>query len=295
MSDSIQKSVRSLVAATDLSEGANHAVEQAARLAKRQGARLWLLHVFNDGAWATLGSLLYSEHWAQREPVLAARDRLSQLVGEIAGRHGIDVRAETRTGRAAAEIAAFAADCGAELLVVGERGEGGFGNAMIGGTALKLLEQASLPVLLVRRPPSGFESLIVAVDFSENSLRAALGASALFPEARHSLVHAFSVPFEGRMRLAGATDLDIERYRLDERHRAEEKMAAFVEGLGPGRRSAVIAQGYPPVVLFDEANERAADLIVVGRHGGGRIEERLLGSVTQNVLYQAPCDVLLVP
>lgn len=295
MSDSIEKPVRALVAATDLSEGANRAVEQAARLARRWDARLWLLHVFNDGAWATLASLYHSEHWAQREPVLAARDRLSQLVGDIAGRHGIDVRAETRTGRAAEEIVAFAADCGAELLIVGERGEGGFGSAVIGGTALKLLEQASLPVLLARRPPGGFENVIVAVDFSENARRAAQYASALFPEARHFLIHAFSVSFEGRMRLAGATDLDIERYRLDERHRAEEMMAAFVEGLGSDRRSMVVARGYPPAVLFEEATERAADLIVVGRHGGGRIEERLLGSVTQNVLYQAPCDVLLVP
>jgi len=36
-----------------------------------------------------------------------------------------------------------------------------------------------------------------------------------------------------------------------------------------------------------------ADLVAIGKHGGGALEEKLLGSVTQNVLYHAGCDVLL--
>jgi len=35
------------------------------------------------------------------------------------------------------------------------------------------------------------------------------------------------------------------------------------------------------------------DLVAIGKHGGGAFEEKLLGSVTQNVLYHAGCDVLL--
>jgi nucleotide-binding universal stress UspA family protein len=34
---------------------------------------------------------------------------------------------------------------------------------------------------------------------------------------------------------------------------------------------------------------------VIGKHDGRIIEERLLGSVTRNVLYDAGRDVLLVP
>lgn len=290
--------IESIVAATDFSVSSGNAVEQAALLAKRWGASLCLLHVFNDGAWSTLRSLYQAEHWAGREPVLAARDRLSQLADELGARHGIAVRAETRTGRAAAETAAFAAACGAQLLVVGEHGEDWLGDTMIGGTALKLLEQAGLPVLLARRPAGvHYANLLVGVDFSDNALRAAQAASALFPEARLTLSHAYLVSFEGRMRLAGANDADIEGYRRNERILAEQKMPDFVARLGGAARrpTSLIARGFPPAVLFEQAAELAVDLIVVGRHGGGRIAERLLGSVTQNVLYQADSDVLLVP
>lgn len=290
--------IETVIAATDFSVGSGNAVEQAAQLAKRWGAALWLLHVFNDGAWATLSSLYQAEHWADRNPVLAGRDRLSQIAAELSARYGIAITAETRTGRAAAATAAFAAECGAQLLVVGEHGEDWLGDTMIGGTALKLLEQAGLPVLLARRPAGvHYGNVLVGVDFSDNALRAAQAARGLFPEARLMLSHAYVVTFEGRMRLAGANDADIEAYRRNERLRAEQNMQEFVARLGgeAGSPTSLIARGFPPAVLFDQAAELDADLIVVGRHGGGRLAERLLGSVTQNVLYQAGCDVLLVP
>lgn len=290
------KTADCLVAATDFSAGANLAVERAARLAKQWQAPLWLLHVFNDGAWATIRSLYQHEHWAGREPVLAARDRLSGLARDLSARHGIDVRAETRTGRAASEIAAFAAECGARLLVVGEHGEDWLGDAlMLGGTALKLLESAHQPVLLVRHAPAGdYANILVGTDFSEHALRAAQTARALFPEARLTLCHAPMVPFEGRMRLAGAGDEDIGRYRREEEARAEEKMRGIIERLAPPVASRILS-GFPPAVLAEQARVMGADLVAVGRHGGGALSERLLGSVTQNVLHQAPCDVLLVP
>jgi nucleotide-binding universal stress UspA family protein len=110
------QTVRALVAATDLSPASELAVEQAALLTKRWDADLVLLHVFNDGFWATIKAIYEAEHWAGTDPVLIARNRLSQRVREIAERHGVRVRGETRTGRAAAEIAAFCREQNAQLL-----------------------------------------------------------------------------------------------------------------------------------------------------------------------------------
>jgi nucleotide-binding universal stress UspA family protein len=52
-------------------------------------------------------------------------------------------------------------------------------------------------------------------------------------------------------------------------------------------------QGSPASVIFDQATARGSDLIIIGKHGGSALDERLLGSVTQNILYHAECDVLL--
>ena len=45
---------------------------------------------------------------------------------------------------------------------------------------------------------------------------------------------------------------------------------------------------------LDRAIALGADVIVVGRHGGGRIRESLIGSVPRFLAYYAPCDVLVV-
>jgi nucleotide-binding universal stress UspA family protein len=42
------------------------------------------------------------------------------------------------------------------------------------------------------------------------------------------------------------------------------------------------------------AKERSADLIVVGTRKKGSLERLVEGSVAQNVLRHAPCDVLVV-
>jgi nucleotide-binding universal stress UspA family protein len=281
-----------VVVATDLSPASEIAVDQAAMLARRWDADLVLLHVFNDGVWATITAIYESEVWAGAEPVLVARNRLSQQVREVAARHAVRARGETRTGRAASEIAAFCREQDAQLLVVGEHGE-----AVLGGTAQRVLARADLPVLLVRRAVSAeLSCILLATDFSDNATRAAQLSLDWFPDVRQRLLHACTVAFEGRMRMAGVSLEHIEGYRRDELARAEQRMEAQMQAL----RSAApvgkrIVQGYPTTVLLREIERSGAELLVIGKHGGTMLDERLLGSITQNLLYRADCNVLLVP
>lgn len=297
MDHSSRQTGRILVAATDLSPAAEIAVSQAALLAKRWDAELMLLHIFNDGVWATLKAIYETEHWIGTDPVLVARNRLSQQARELAARHGIRVRGETRTGPTATEIAAYCRAQNAQLLVVGEHGGDWIGDAVIGGTALKVLQCAELPVLLVRRPASTNPAgILIATDFLENATRAAQLSMAWFPDAHQQLVHAYTVSFEGRMRLAGAADEDIERYRQRERSHAEQRMHEQMRALGTiPAGGSMLAHGSPATVLIRQAERTNVDLIVIGKHGGTALAERLLGSVTEDVLYLASCNVLLVP
>lgn len=46
--------------------------------------------------------------------------------------------------------------------------------------------------------------------------------------------------------------------------------------------------------IIDAAESEAADLIVVGSHGRGRLGRLILGSVSEEVTRRAPCPVLVV-
>ena len=62
----------------------------------------------------------------------------------------------------------------------------------------------------------------------------------------------------------------------------------------PSNVAAFIESGQPASKIVEVAKKWPADLIVMGSHGRGRIENLLLGSVTQEVLHHAPCPVLVV-
>jgi nucleotide-binding universal stress UspA family protein len=287
-----------VVVATDFSAAAEVAVERAAQLARTLDSELVVLHVFNDGVWRTLMNVFDVGSWRGPEPALLAREQLSRRVAGLAA-GGLRVRAECLTGSAAGEIAAFAAATQARLLVVGQRGENAIDELVLGSTALKLLGRVAVPVLLARTPGAAdYARVLVATDYSECSRRLAQALPGLLPAARCVLFNAYVVPYEGRMRLAGASDAEIESFRERERGRAEAGMAAFVANLAgsaAGRFERRLAYGFPASAILEQAVTMDADLIAIGRHGGSVAEERLLGSVTQNVLNHARRDLLLMP
>ncbi|HNN07285.1 MAG TPA: universal stress protein, partial [Azospira sp.] len=200
-----------------MSEAARIAVEGAARLTRRQNADLHVLHVFDDGIWATLKNLYDTQHWSGEAPVLGTRRRLSELAADIAHRHGIRALAESEAGDPAEAIVRFASQRGAGLVVIGKDSDDWLSDTLFGETALELLQTTDVPVMIVRRGQAQpARRVLVAVDFSACSHRAARLACELFHEAEITLLNAYSVRHEGRMRIGGASDDDIAAYLLSE-------------------------------------------------------------------------------
>lgn len=81
-----------------------------------------------------------------------------------------------------------------------------------------------------------------------------------------------------------------------ERERLMAKLRAFA---APAREAGVpvpilIAEGDPAAEIVREAQDRAANLVVMGTRGRKGLERLFLGSVAETVLRQAPCPVLTV-
>jgi len=55
-----------------------------------------------------------------------------------------------------------------------------------------------------------------------------------------------------------------------------------------------VLEGPPGDAILNVARTRRGDLIVMGSRGRGRLEAALLGSVSQRVVQEAPCPVLIV-
>jgi nucleotide-binding universal stress UspA family protein len=65
-------------------------------------------------------------------------------------------------------------------------------------------------------------------------------------------------------------------------------------GRQPGEFEILVEDGSPPAVIVRRAEERGADLLVVGDRGATGLSRTLLGSVAERVLRHAHCPVLVV-
>jgi len=59
--------------------------------------------------------------------------------------------------------------------------------------------------------------------------------------------------------------------------------------------TARVVEGSPTEILLHESEKLAIDMIVVGSHGHGAIYNMLIGSVSESILQQSICPVLVVP
>lgn len=287
--------LKRILAATDFSGLGNDAVRRAVLLAARENAELLVVHAFprQSALEAAFGS-------ADELPArlrAAASANLDALL-EAARTAGVArVSAELAEGSAHRTVADAAETFRPDLVVIGAHGKGVLQQFFLGGTAARILSHAPGPVLVARRPPQAdYTCALAAVDLgprSEAVLRVALIVAA---RARVTVLHAYCAPFEAKLRYKGFPEEDILRYAEAESRAAQRDMDALVAdpelaGLDIERR---IVHGDPNPALPDAIRELDADLIVVGRHGGSRLGEAVMGSVSRFLAYYAPCDVLVV-
>jgi nucleotide-binding universal stress UspA family protein len=78
-----------------------------------------------------------------------AREYLAPLATQLAAR-GVRARTEVRRGDPVLEIAAVAAEVGADLIAMTTHGRSGLGRALFGSVAEAVLRRVEIPVFLMR-------------------------------------------------------------------------------------------------------------------------------------------------
>jgi nucleotide-binding universal stress UspA family protein len=79
----------------------------------------------------------------------------------------------------------------------------------------------------------------------------------------------------------------------DRRHAAAQELVGRGRAIGV-TVSFLVWTGDPGESIVSAAEAESADLVVVGTHGRGTIGRLLLGSVSDHVVRNAPCPVLVV-
>jgi nucleotide-binding universal stress UspA family protein len=136
---------KTIVLALDGSEGSRHAIPLAVELARRDNAKLVVVHVEEEIIGKGGGPIRATEDEVQ--------DEIRQQAQELSA-SGVETSVEMRSvmlGGPAHAIEDVAAEAGADLIVAGTRGHSPVAGLLLGSVTQRLLHIARRPVLAV--PP----------------------------------------------------------------------------------------------------------------------------------------------
>jgi nucleotide-binding universal stress UspA family protein len=143
-----------------------------------------------------------------------------------------------------------------------------------------------------------FRSIVVGTDGSETASKAVAAAVDLAREIGASLdiVSAYEPVPQSRLREESRQAPEDLQWTINPREDVEATLREAAEDIeDAGIRVETFArEGDPADAILDVAEERGADLIVVGNKGMTGAKRFLLGSVPNKVSHHAPCSVLII-
>ncbi|MDQ6433075.1 universal stress protein [Mesorhizobium sp. LHD-90] len=263
----------SILVATDLSARCDRAVDRAAALAVDWEGRLRVIHVVDDRDTRDQSKLEKAVRATLRDPTA-------------------DIDILLPHGSAPETIARCAEETASAIIVTGIARYNHFGDYFLGTAVEYVLRHAAAPVLVVKqRPRHGYRTMLVPTDFSDHSHAALLTAANLFPDAIIHLVHAYQVPFEGRLdtppnrtEIERAVQADLDGYLGNSAFLPE--LRARVHGrLGYGERHIVIGEAIQDI---------DPDIVVLASRRRSALGHALLGSSAHTLLSSIATDTLVI-
>jgi nucleotide-binding universal stress UspA family protein len=279
-----------IVVGVDGSVSSDLAVEWAADAAQLRERQLKIVYVMEAP-----GPRIAYEH-VSAELSAAARELTSRAESIARARHPA-LRIDSAAVHDDTAHALIRESDHASMVVVGNRGHGGFYDLVLGSTSLQTAMYAHCPVAVIRpraeaTEPSSRGRIIVGVD---GSPRSAASLELAFAEADLrdvglTAVHAWlGVMGEESAGMAYMHETDV--LEANASTLLQEAIAGWRARYPQVDVREIAVQGSAAGALINQS--MGAEVVVVGCRGHGGFAGLLLGSVSQAVIHHAGCPVLV--
>ena len=288
--------IKNILVATDFSRLSNRALDYALSFARRYDSTVIATHVISPALYATpstaamyggMDPLPYLDN-VRRE----LTHRLNDLAIEVE-EAGVICIPKLVEGDIGEQLRVMAEEADTDLIVIGTRGEERWERLVMGSVAESVVHRAQCPVLTVgprvfRRPKleASLKHIIYATDFSSDSAHAAPYAISLAEEfnAKITLVHV--LPPELRSHEDQRTPLRYFHEQLQKLVPAQAQPWCEPE--------FILEFGGSSEAIVNLAEERAADLIVLGTRKSSSALTYFKSGVAYKVMCHAECPVFTV-
>jgi nucleotide-binding universal stress UspA family protein len=291
---------RSVLCPVDFSERARLALRYAAAIAEQAGGALHVTYAADPLLVRAAGAALGDRTLTARS-LVELRQFTEDTLGAISAER-LRVECRVSIGDPPAEALKAALRARSDLIVLGTHGLSGAGRLLAGSTTLGVLQQTTVPVLVVPWPPDGSpdgvpaswpgERIVAAIDLSsdaEDAVEAAAGIAKWFG-AELLLIHAVSPAAAPEWFRA---ELGIgQKARIEEARRVLSGRAAAVKGV---RTAATVVEGHPADAIVASATTARAGLIITTLHNRRGWFGSKRGAISYELVARAVAPVLALP
>jgi nucleotide-binding universal stress UspA family protein len=293
--------IKKILWPTDGSKESEESLKSALYIAGKYGSEIECLHVSDMQIPLTD---LYPTYETAIVDVILKTEAKFKNEFERLGEENPEVRFSSKIVRGSAVdwiIESAQAD-GADLIVMGKKGHGLIGSALLGSNTLKVLRNSPVPVLSVKPQHNEKEfdikKILVPLDIADTAesslsysmgLAAKLGASIMVVYVFwiDANVYEISPQLVDELTVHSSTELNR---RVDEIKKEFSK--ANPGSAGVEIETAVLTGASPALTITEYSEDNGLDLITVSTHGRKGIERLLLGSETEKIIREAHCPVL---
>jgi nucleotide-binding universal stress UspA family protein len=146
----MQSPFKTIVVPTDFSPTAERAIAVAATMARNADVTLVIAHAFHASHVFTAGTYVPPMQQQEHSALGSCEQMLAQTMSAARAAGAVRVETKLLQGDVVDELARFASDRHADLIIAGTHGHGGLRQRLVGSVAEALVRHARCPVMLVR-------------------------------------------------------------------------------------------------------------------------------------------------
>ncbi len=281
---------------TDGSECARIGVRHGIRIANGFDATVHAVHVVDPGTGLT--PLGLSQTASGRDERRVAGEELIDSVARLGDEVGVPVRTELIEGDPTESLQDYLTDNGIDFVAMGTRGRSNIERHLLGSVTERMIRTSPVPVLTARTEndlatpvEEDYTDILLPTrggDGSELAVDHAVSIATRFGATLH-VVYVVDV----RSQAAEHDTYELGELVDELRTAVTDAVTDRADEAGIDTRVA-IQQGTPHSAIQRYAANHGVDLIIMGTHGRGRVEQFLLGSITERTIRTADVPVVTV-
>ncbi len=298
--------LQSIVVGMDFSNYSEHALAQAARLARWNKARLYVVHVVDERLVQEVHSVIHKSSDLDHFKEEIHEHEVAELENEVLtvmARNEMpdDVQVDVRIGTPIDELLQKVHEVSADLLVLGMYGASTKPGGNVGALVTKCVRKIPAKVMLVRPEHTvEFKRVVACIDFSDNSLLAIQQAIhiAKQDQAHLHLVHVFYGPWN-HLHYMSATSSSDPTYQQQYKDLLKVKLNNCLKTFKNQIEDLEVTcdlyehQNYAEGISH-YIKEKDIDLVVLGTRGQTKLKYVLMGSTAERVVRNSGCSLLAI-